>query len=127
MNHDEHRYDHDPLTEKVIGCAFTVANTLGNGFLEKVYENALTHELRKAGLQCEQQRPIPVTYDGVIVGDYFADIIVNKELVMELKTVSKTTEIHMAQCLNYLKASSLSKCLLINFARAKIEIKRISL
>ena len=127
MNDDEHRYEHDELTEKVIGCAFEVANTLGHGFLEKVYENALSHELRKAGLKCEQQYRAPVHYDGVIVGEYFADILVNEELVIELKTVSQTTDIQMAQCLNYLKATSLSKCLLINFARPRIEIKRISL
>ena len=73
------------LTEKIIGCAFKVSNRLGIGFLEKVYENALVHELRKNGLVAEPQRPIKVYYDGVIVGEYFADILVNDTVIIELK------------------------------------------
>ncbi len=126
MENDEHRYEHDPLTEKVIGCAFAVSKALGNGFLEKVYENALAHELRKAGLTCEQQFPLPVKYDGIAVGQYFADILVNKELIIELKAVKALDEIHWAQCLHYLKASGLRKSLLMNFGQPKIEVKRIS-
>lgn len=115
----------DPMTEQIIGCAFKVANALGHGFLEKVYENALTHELRKAGLECVQQRAIPVLYDGVVVGDYVADIVVDGSVVVELKSVKALDEIHMAQCMNYLKATGLKKCLLLNFGRPRIEIKRI--
>ncbi len=113
------------LTEKIIGCAHRVSNILGSGFLEKVYENALAHELRKAGLEIEQQYPIHVTYDDIIVGDYLADLLVDHRVILELKTVDTLTDIHMAQCLNYLKATGLHICLLINFHHPKVQIKRI--
>lgn len=76
--------ERDPLTERVIACAFTVANTLGAGFLEKVYENALAHELRKNGIDAVQQHAVEVHYDGVVVGDYVADILVERRLLVEL-------------------------------------------
>ena len=123
MNADERRLD--GLTERVIGCAFTVSNSLGSGFLEKVYENALAHELRKAGLSVHQQAPVTVRYDGVVVGDYFADLIVEGGLLLELKAVRAFDDIHMAQCLNYLKATDLRLCLLMNFGKPKVEIKRL--
>jgi len=115
----------DQLTEKIIGCAYKVANTLGSGFLEKVYENALVYEIRKAGLTAGQQHPIPVMYDGVVVGDYAADIIVENEVLIELKSVKNLEDIHIAQCLNYLKATEMKLCLLINFGLSRIQIKRI--
>jgi len=127
MSTDGRGYEHDPLTEKIIGCAYAVANTLGPGFLEKIYENALAHELRKAGLQARQQHSINVTYDGVIVGEYFADLLVDGCVVVEIKAVKKLDEIHMAQCINYLKATGLHVCLLINFGSAKVQVKRVSL
>jgi GxxExxY protein len=117
----------DDLTEKIIGCAFTVANTLGPGFLEKVYENALVHELRKNGLKVEQQRLIPVIYDGVVVGDYVADLIVENQVLVELKAAKGLEDVFTAICINYLKASKLRRCLLINFGRPKIEVRRLSL
>lgn len=113
------------VTEKIIGCAYTVANVLGCGFLEKVYERALVHELRKAGLAAEPQKAINVLYDGVVVGEFAADILVEERVLVELKTVRAFDEIHMAQCLNYLKATGLKVCLLINFGTARIEVKRI--
>ena len=113
------------LTEKVIGCAFTVSNTLGCGFLEKVYENALAHELHKAGLKVEQQHGITVHYDGVVVGDYTADLLVSGVLLIELKAVKELDDIHLAQCLNYLRATSLRLCLLMNFGKPKVDIRRI--
>ena len=113
------------LTEKVIQCAFTVSNTLGCGFLEKVYENALAHELQKAGLQAQQQHGITVYYDGVAVGEYTADLLVEGVLLLELKAVKDFDDIHLAQCMNYLKATKLSLCLLMNFAKPKVEIRRI--
>jgi len=124
---DEYRNTEDPttLTEKVIACAFTVSNTLGCGFLEKVYENALAHELRKAGMGVRQQYPIRVTYDGVIVGDYAADLLVEERVLIELKAVRALDNVHLAQCLNYLKATSLRICLLMNFGRPRIEVRRI--
>ena len=115
----------DAITERIIGCAFTVGNVLGNGFLEKVYENALSHELRKAGFKIEQQRALQVRYDGVVVGDYIADLLVDECVLVELKAAKALDETNVAQCLNYLKASGLRVCLLINFGAPRVEIKRI--
>lgn len=128
MNADERRFDQDEmsqLTEKVIRCAFAVSNTLGCGFLEKVYENALAHELGKAGLRVEQQHGIMVYYDGIVVGEYAADLLVEGVLLLELKAVKDLDDIHLAQCLNYLKATNLRLCLLMNFARPKLEVRRV--
>jgi GxxExxY protein len=115
----------DEISNRVIGAALTVSNTLGVGFLEKVYENALAHELRKAGLAVEQQKVIQVEYDGVIVGDYVADILVEGDLLVELKAVKALDEIHMAQCMNYLKATGRRLCMLLNFGNTKLQIKRV--
>ncbi len=125
MNTDERRQELDRITYIVNGCAFKVANTLGVGFLEKVYENALAHELRKAGLEVEQQAPVEVVYDGVVVGEYFADLLVNGSIIIELKAVRNLDEVHLAQCMNYLKATALTVCLLMNFAKPKVEIQRV--
>lgn len=114
----------DLLSERIIGCAFRVSNALGNGFLEKVYENALAHELGKAGLKVEQQYPIKVFYDGQIVGDFVADLLVEDRILLELKAVKTLDEIHSAQCINYLKATEKPVCLLLNFGTSKIEFKR---
>jgi len=112
------------LSEKVIGAAFKVSNTLGCGFLEKVYENALSHELRKAGVKVVQQHPVPVSYDGEVVGDFYADLLVEGVLLVELKAVRAFDPVHEAQCLNYLKGTGLVLCLLLNFGKPKVEIKR---
>jgi GxxExxY protein len=113
------------LTEMVIACGFSVSNTLGCGSLEKVYENALAHELRKAGMGVRQQYPIRVTYDGLIVGDYAADLLVQDRVLIELKAVRALDNIHFAQCLNYLKATGLCICLLMDFGRPRLEVRRI--
>ena len=115
------------LSERIIGCAFAVSNTLGVGFLEKVYENALAHELRKAGLTVQQQYSMAVRYDGVIVGEYIADFLVNGLILVELKAVKSLDDIHVAQCMNYLRTTGLRLCLLMNFARPRVEIRRIAL
>lgn len=115
----------EEITEKIIGCAYMVANTLGAGFLEKVYENALAHEIRKTGLDVKQQSPITVYYDGVVVGEYVADLVVENEVIVELKSAKSLDNVHMAQCLNYLKATGRKVCLLINFGSPRIELKRI--
>lgn len=107
------------ITEKVIGCACRVGNALGYGFLGKVYENALAHELRKAGFDVQQQFPLPVYYDGVLVGD----LLVNSTVLIELKSVCPWDDIHTAQCLTYLTATRLPICLLINFGK-RVDIKR---
>src|SRR5262249_27483346 len=99
--------------------------TLGSGFLEKVYENALTHEVRKSGLVVTQQSPITVLYDGVVVGDYVADLLVEESVIVELKTVKSFDDVHAAQCLNYLKATGIRVCLLINFGCPRIQVKRL--
>lgn len=119
------RLELDQVTEKIIGLAFKIMNTLGTGFLEKVYENALAYELRKEGLQADQQVGIKVMYETIEVGEYFADILVNKAVLVELKVVKELEDIHKAQCVNYLKATGFSVCLLINFGKPKVEVKRI--
>jgi GxxExxY protein len=123
MDTDDKRYD--GITEKIIGCAYVVGNGLGCGFMEKVYENALAHELRKAGLQVEQQVPLKVWYDNVIVVDYVADLIVEGVVLTELKAVQSLDAIHTAQCINYLATTKLPVCLLINFGR-RVTVKRIA-
>jgi GxxExxY protein len=112
------------LTERIIGCAFKVSNTLGCGFLEKVYENALLYELQRNGIRAEQQVPIKVYYEGVVVGDYFADILVEGSVILELKAASELHDVFTAQCLNYLKATGKPLCLLLNFGKPRVEIRR---
>jgi GxxExxY protein len=124
---DDFRKKMDRITEQIIGCAHLVSNTLGSGFVEKVYENALAHELQKAGLPFEQQPPIMVYYDGVLVGEYAADLLVANSVIVELKAVKAFDEVHMAQCLNYLKATGLKVCLLVNFGKPKLDFKRVVL
>lgn len=117
--------DLDEITEKIIGASFLVSNELGFGFLEKVYENALLVELRRLNLNCEQQKAISVFYKGVNVGDYYADILVEGEVIIELKSVKELSDIHKTQLLNYLKACNKKVGLLINFGKPKVEVKRI--
>ena len=109
----------DPLSQRIIGCAFRVSNGLGIGFLEKVYEYALAHELSKEGLAVEQQHPIKVFYDGQMVGEYIADLLVENRILVELKAAKTLDQIHSAQCINYLKATGKPVCLLLNFGTAK--------
>ena len=115
------------LTEKIIGAAFKVQNTLGAGFLEKVYENSLAIELRKFGLTVENQKPYSVLYEGIVVGDYQADLVVGGKVIAECKAVSALDPVHEAQLLNYLKASGLHVGLLINFGRPKLQYRRLVL
>ena len=114
------------LTEQIIGCAYTVGNNLGCGFLEKVYEKALAIELVDSGLSIETQEPIKVYYSGNVVGEYFADIVVEDEIILELKAVKKIENIHFAQCQNYLKATGKKLGLLINFGGERIQVKRVA-
>ena len=127
MDTDKNRLAETAITEKIIGCAYTVSNTLGAGFLEKVYENALAIELRKKKLQFKQQAPINVTYDGIIVGEFVSDIIVESMVLVELKASKTIDDAHLAQCLNYLKATNIRFGLIINFGKPKVEIKRVVL
>jgi len=113
------------LSERVIGCAFKVMNTLGVGFLEKVYENALAHELHLAGLSVTQQKGYDVVYKDMPVGHYIADMIVEDRLVVELKVAKALNDFHLAQCANYLHASNLKLGLVLNFAHARLEFRRV--
>lgn len=117
----------DTLTEQIIGGAYAVSNTLGIGFLEKVYENALVVELNTRGLRIGQQNSYKVKYNDVVVGDYVADMIVNELIVVEIKAVNALDKNHVAQCVNYLKASGLSLALLLNFGQSKVQVKRVAL
>jgi GxxExxY protein len=114
-----------PLTEAVLSAAFEVSNTLGAGFLEKVYERALHRELSLRGIKAIAQANFPVKYKSHIVGDYTADFLVENQLIVELKCASSLLPEHTAQCLNYLKASNKPLCLLINFHNPKLEWRRL--
>ena len=113
------------LTETIICCAYKVANQLGYGFLEKVYENSMALELAATGLNALQQQSIKVHYNVHVVGDFYVDLIVEDEIVVELKTVKSLNGSHLAQCLNYLKATQKKLGLLINFGDGKVTVKRI--
>lgn len=109
---------------KIIDCAFTVWKMLGYGFLEKIYRNALIIELIDKGFQAEKEYPIKVFYKGKLIGEYFADIVVDKKIILELKAEERLNLIHQAQIINYLKASEIKVGLLINFGKEKCEFKR---
>ncbi len=113
-------------TGAIIAAAFRVSNTLGAGFLEKVYENALAYELRCSGLLVRQQWPVTVRYHGAIVGDYFVDLLVADTILVELKAAKSLSNINIAQCINYLRATGLGLCLLLNFGNPRCEVKRIA-
>jgi GxxExxY protein len=117
--------ERDMLTEMIIGCAFKVSNTLGCGFLEKVYENALAIEITTSGLKCEQQTPIPVSYRGFPVGNYYADILVEGQVILEIKAAKVIDGSHLAQLINYLKATGIHTGLSLNFGTAKLGYKRM--
>ena len=114
------------LSERIIGCAFRVLNTLGAGFLEKVYENALAHELRNAGLAVVQQQGVTVRYEGIVVGEYVVDLLVEGTIIVELKAIRALEGAHTAQCINYLKATGMPLCLLLNFGNSRLEIHRFA-
>ena len=113
------------ISERVIGCAYAVGNELGPGFLEAVYENALCFELKREGIEVERQVPMDVYYKDEMVGKYFADILVDRRLLLELKSVSRLAPAHKAQVINYLKATNLRVGLLINFGKPRTEIQRV--
>lgn len=115
----------DLLTERILGCAYRVSNALGIGFVEKVYENAFVHDMRKNGLGVIQQYPIKVTYDGVMVGEFVADALVEQRVLVELKAVSDLDDNHIAQALNYLRATKLEVCLLLNFGTSRIQVRNL--
>ncbi len=113
------------LSERVIQCGFVVSNALGVGFLESVYENALCIELAAQGIQFQQQKQLKVIYQGQVVGNYVADLIVEDKLLVELKAVGDLAVNHRAQVTNYLKATGLTVGLLLNFGTPKLGVQRI--
>ena len=116
--------EYKDLTEKIIGCAYRVYNKMGFGYLESVYEKCMLIEVRKAGFDIESQKPIRVEYDGDVVGDFIADILVNDTVLLELKSVRKLVEAHEVQLVNYLVATGKPVGLLINFGETKVGVKR---
>ena len=113
------------ITEAVLSAAFEVSNKLGAGFLEKVYRRALIQEFKLRGIRASEEVSFSIAYKGSVVGQYFADLLVEGEVVVELKCVDSFSKEHMAQCINYLKASGRTVCLLLNFQRTRVEYKRI--
>ena len=114
---------HSEITEQIISAFYHVYNALGQGFLEKVFENALALELRKRGLKVQQQHPITLYYEGQAVGEYFADLSVADCVIIELKAVETLADAHHAQLINYLKATQIEVGLLLNFG-PKPQVKR---
>ena len=119
--------DVNEVTYEINGAVFEVNKILGPGFLEKVYENALVLELKKRGLEAESQAPIKVSYKGDVVGEYYADILVENKVIVEIKTVESLDKVHEAQLLNYMKATGIQLGLLVNFRHTKADIKRMVL
>ena len=115
------------LSYKIVGLAIQVRRELGFGFLEKVYENALMVLLEENGIEAKQQFPIKVSFHGRIVGDYVADILVENQIILELKAQDKIVDIHKAQTLNYLRATGLRLAILLNFGKDRLEHERLVL
>jgi len=115
------------LSYKIIGIAMKVHRDLGNGFLEKVYENALMVLFYKENIKVEQQKCLKLEYYGENIGNYIADILVDDKIIVELKTVEKITEIHIAQVINYLKITGKKLGIILNFKNSKLEYRRIVL
>ena len=113
------------ITEAIIGAAYRVANELGVGFLEKVYENALAIELRQTSHEVEQQKAVEVWYKGETVGLYQADLVVDGSVIVELKAVPALDRMHRTQCLNYLRATHIDTGIVLNFGRPRLEVQRV--
>jgi GxxExxY protein len=116
---------HEELTAKILGACFEVSNELGPGFLEAVYQNALVIVLRQKGIKVKAQVPISVTFRGEEIGNYYADLLVEDKIIVELKASSELASEHQAQVINYLKATGFEVGLLVNFGRPKLEYKRL--
>ncbi len=113
------------VSKLVIGCGIEVSNNLGSGFLESVYENALAIELQRQGVRFERQKPLKVAYKGEVVGSYVADLIVEGQLLVELKALKDLTGEHEAQVINYLRATGIGVGLLLNFGTPRLGIRRV--
>ena len=115
---------HEALTHKIIACAYKVYNTLGFGFLESVYQKAMVIEANKNHLMVEAEKPLKVYYEGVVVGDFFVDLLVEKEIIVELKSVEGLNKAHEVQLVNYLNSLETEIGLLINFGPEGVDVKR---
>ena len=115
---------YEKLTEQIIGCAYRVYNTMGFGFLESVYQKCMEIELEKEGLMHAAQHPITVRYDGVVVGEFAADLYVEEKVIVELKSVRTVATAHEVQLVNYLVGTGTEVGLLINFGEERVEVKR---
>jgi len=124
MNRIEQAPEEYDLCGRVIGAAMTVHSTLGPGFLESVYQNALIWELRKAGLKSEAEKPISVHYDGQLVGAFTADVLVNDSVILELKAIQTLAKAHAVQLVNYLVATNIDEGLLVNFGAERLQFKK---
>ena len=125
MNTDEQKILYEDLSYKIIGLAMEVHSKLGYGFLEKVYENALMLLLRRKGIEAKQQTPIKVNFEGEVGGEYFADILVEDKIILELKVLNEITDVHIAQALNYLKATGLRLAIILDFKKTRLEYERL--
>ncbi len=125
MGTNEREIVYKDLSYKIVGLAMEVHSKLGYGFLEKVYENALMLLFRREGIKAEQQAAIKVHFEGEIVGEYFADILIEDKIILGLKVLYKITDIHIAQALNYLKATGLQLAIILNFGKRKLEYERL--
>ncbi len=125
MNANNNEIIYKDLSFKIVGLAMHVHNTLGFGFLEKIYENSLMVLLKRDGITAKQQAPITVYFEGENVGEYFADILVENKIVLELKSGEKIVDAHRAQTLNYLKATGLNLAIILNFGKERLEYERL--
>lgn len=125
MNTNSKNIIYKELSYKIVGLAMEVYNKLGSGFLEKVYENALMVLLNKNGVSAQQQAPVKVYFEGKVIGDYYADILVDNKIILELKTVDKISDVHRGQVLNYLRATGLRLAMILNFGKSSFEYERL--
>ena len=125
MDANENKILYKDLSYKIVGLAMQVYNKLGYGFLEKVYENALMVLFQREGIQAKQQAPIAVYFEGEVVGDYYADILVEDKIILELKSVEEIINAHRSQALNYLKATRLPLAIILNFGKNGLEHERL--
>jgi len=125
MTPENEKYLYKELTKRIIGTFHKVYNTLGYDFLEKMYENALVLELKEMGFKVDQQKPIKGKYTNVIIGDYYADIVVNSQIILEIKAIKKLQKAHSRQLINYLKSTDLDIGLLLNFGKKPEVVRKI--
>ena len=125
MDTNENEILYKDLSYKIVGLAMRAHSKLGYGFLEKVYENALMVLFRREGIEAKQQAPITVYFEEEVVGNYYADILVEDKVILEIKAVENIIDAHIAQTLNYLKATGLRLAIILNFSKEKLKYKRI--